>query len=83
MLVSDMKFHLSTEQGLNRMDARKFTLFNLNEHRVLNRIQTIINKCWNCIFCKMWRGHAPPATPSLEALVIHTERERLKMDFVI
>ena len=34
MLVSDMKFHLSTEQGLNRMDARKLALFNLNEHRV-------------------------------------------------
>ena len=24
LLVSDMKFPLSTEQGLNRMDARKF-----------------------------------------------------------
>ena len=30
MLVSNLK---STEQGLNRMDARKFALFNLNEHR--------------------------------------------------
>ena len=29
-LVSNMK---TTEQGLNRMDARKFALFNLNEHR--------------------------------------------------
>ena len=49
MLVSDMKFHLSTEQGLNRMDARKFT-------RVLKRIKTIINKFWNCIFCKKVEG---------------------------
>ena len=53
MLVSDIKFHLSTEQGLNRMDARKFT-------RVLKRIKTIINKFLNCIFCKKVEGPWPP-----------------------
>ena len=42
---------------------------NVNEHRVLKKIKTIINKFWTSIFAKKWRGHGPPAPlPSSEAL---------------
>ena len=52
LLVSDMKFPLSTEQGLNRI-----------EHTVLKRIKTIINKFRNCIFLQKSEGAMAPPVP--------------------
>ena len=61
LLVSDMKF--ANRTGIES-NACWESCLNLNEHRVLKRIKTIINKFRNCsFFAKEVEGPWPPGPP--------------------